>query len=191
MTSLAIVIVNGSTIKTNTVLCLLDAFAQTPVEKHVIAPIGGYPHHSRTLVVDTARKHHASHILFIDNDMIFPPDAITRLLAHRKEIVGANYHERGLPLTATVKLADAAGNLLKGREEDFPKELFPCFALPTGFLLIEMGVFERLEKPYFDLWDKGEFCTEDFYFCKKAGKAGIGVWCDPTLKIYHIGDYMY
>lgn len=189
--SISVVIVNGSVIKTNTVLCLLDAFALMPIEKGLIAPIGGYPHHSRELVVETARKNKSTHIMFIDHDMIFPPEAINTLLSRKKDIIGANYHERGLPLTSTVKLSDGKGKLLRGREEDFPKEPFRCLAVATGFCLIDMNVFERMKKPYFDLWDSGEFCTEDFYFCKKAGESGIDVWCDPTIKIYHCGDYLY
>lgn len=189
--SLALAIINGSTIKTYTFLCLIDAMSLFKRDYHVIAPIGGYPHHSRNLVVETARKNKATHLMFIDNDMVFPPDGINRLFEQDKMIIAANYHERGLPLNSTIKLADEKGNLISGSEDDFPKETFKCFAVPTGFTLINMEVFDKIEKPYFFIEDDGEFCTEDFYFCKKAGKGGIEVWCDPTISVKHIGDYLY
>ena len=190
-TKLAISICNGGTIKTNTILCLLDAFSVTPIEKHILAPIGGFVHHSRNISVNMAKERGATHLMFIDNDMVFPPHGINQLLEANKDIIGANYHERGLPLNSTVKLADKAGNLLAGREDNFPKVPFKVYAVATGFMLINLSVLEKLEKPYFDVWDNNEFCTDDFYFCKKAGKAGVEVWCDPTLVVKHIGDFLY
>jgi hypothetical protein len=36
----------------------------------------------------------ASHILFLDSDMTFPPDTLQRLLDHKVPIVGADYVKR-------------------------------------------------------------------------------------------------
>jgi len=32
---------------------------------------------------------------------------------------------------------------------------------------------------------------EDVYFFRKAKKAGFNVYCDFSIKIGHIGDYIY
>jgi hypothetical protein len=32
---------------------------------------------------------------------------------------------------------------------------------------------------------------EDTAFCLRARKAGLSVWCDPTIPILHSGEYLY
>jgi GT2 family glycosyltransferase len=53
-----------------------------------------------------------------------------------------------------------------------------------------MEVFEKLEKPYFTL-DESRPAMEDVVICEKAREAGYDIWCDPTIKIGHIGTYIY
>ena len=33
--------------------------------------------------------------------------------------------------------------------------------------------------------------SNDWFFCEKARELGYEVWCDPTIKLGHIGDYDY
>ncbi len=49
---------------------------------------------ARNACVAAAEQIGASHILFIDSDMSFPPDTLDRLLAHHVDIVGGNYVRR-------------------------------------------------------------------------------------------------
>src|SRR3990167_6392227 len=53
---------------------------------------------NRTMLVKKAIERKCSHIMFIDTDMFFQPDAITKLLAHKKEIVGVEYNKRKFPI---------------------------------------------------------------------------------------------
>src|SRR3990167_3020477 len=53
---------------------------------------------NRTFLVNAAIKAGATHILFIDCDMLFPHDIIKTLFAHKKEIVGVDYNARTFPL---------------------------------------------------------------------------------------------
>jgi len=67
-----------------------------------------------------------------------------------------------------------------------------------GVGLIDMRVFERIEKPYFEFitYKKGDFkgmvkIGEDGSFCEKVKKVGIDIYCDPTIAIGHLGEYEY
>jgi hypothetical protein len=53
---------------------------------------------------------------------------------------------------------------------------------PFDFGIDEAG--ELFGKP-------GEFIGEDVNFCKRANEMGLEVWCDPTIRIGHIGEYLY
>lgn len=190
---LSIILCSGGTINSNTVSCLLDTMTQTNFDKYVQLFTGGYKPFSLNMAVEQAQKHGATHLMSIDCDQIFPPDGITRLLSMDKDIVGANYNERRFPLTSTLKMADESGNLIVS--EVTQTEPFKCVGLGLGFLLIKMSVFDKLKKPYFDILFRGEdnqdFVTEDIYFCEKALKAGLEIWCHPGIKIGHEGQFLY
>ena len=57
-----------------------------------------------------------------------------------------------------------------------------------------MEVFEKLKKPWFkfDMHKDGYMLQgEDAWFCSQARKAGYKIWADGSLKIGHIGSYVY
>ena len=129
-------------------------------------------------------------ILFVDDDMIFPPDTLRRLLAHGKDIIGVLSNSRKLPLQPTVQLLD--GSVLKHGEA--PQELFQVKAVGGGVLLIDTKVFDKIDQPYFSMKTHPNGYTlmgEDSWFCERAAQKGIDVWCDPTILIKHIGDFTY
>ena len=90
----------------------------------------------------------------------------------------------------TLVLPEIAGAISRTRSAATLGETFAAqvAALPTGFMLIRMSCLDKMTFPYFPC----EFgLGEDVAFCVNAQKAGIEVWCDPTLEIKHIGDYAY
>ncbi len=195
MYKLLIGICSGGSVRAETVTSLvgaMDLLKQKGIEAMLSIQIGGYTAHNRNECVRTAQAHQATHLMFIDSDQTFPPSGILRLLDHDKEIVGANYNTRPVPtlegkVHSTVKLADKEGNLVDASE--IPDQLFKCYAVATGFMLIKMPVFDKLERPWFVAWEtpSGDHRTEDVEFCKRAGEAGFDIWCSPTLQVGHIG----
>ncbi len=148
---------------------------------------------NRTWLVNEALEAGGTHILFVDCDMLFPADTIRRLLAHKKEIVGVEYNARKFPL--------------KGVQEPLTErsdtEIYKAKFAGTGLMLINLSIFKD---PKFGIDDKGNTCQwfsfgrdsqgnlalgEDAWFCFVARDAGYDTWIDPTLKIYHLGEYGY
>jgi hypothetical protein len=156
------------------------------------------------------RKDQISHILFLDNDLIFPLDIIDRLLAHDKSIVGGAYPVRVPPHVLCY-------SPLKTRAGLEEPGLLEVAGLPTGTMLIDMHVFTQIPRPWFkksyyrrDEIEAGDICPEaanalrkffaelfadlnldeldfpvpisdDFWFCALARQAGYGVWLDTEL----------
>ena len=127
----------------------------------------------------------ATHVLFLDSDMVFPLDTLKRLLAHDKDIVGALYSRRrppfdpnGLPWPGSAP----TGGLQRMKN------------LPAGCLLIKTRVFEKIAKPWFSTRNEGEnIVGEDICFCENATKAGFEIWQDITLsrEVGHIGERIF
>lgn len=192
-------ICSGGTVQVNTVYSLIALLSTTRLPLTFSVRIGGYKPHSLNELVQEAQETGATHLLNIDTDMVFPPDVVDKLFAAKKDIVGVNYHQRGNHLDqegppSTIKFP---GNEKNGYrtvlEKDFPKELFECAAVGLGITLIDLKVFDKLPKPYFKTKESksGEHRTEDIVFCQDARKAGFEVWCDPTIEVKHIGQYLY
>lgn len=145
---------------------------------------------SRTELVKQAQNNKGTHILFVDYDMFFPPvgadliSPITKLLEADKDIIGAAYNFRKDPLQSTATPKEG---------EDTSKP-FKCEVLGAGLMLIKMGVFEKVQAPWFNFGrDKdGRLVQgEDTYFCRKAIDAGYDIWADPNLGVKHIGEWEF
>lgn len=167
---------------------------------HVLIAEQGYTTaENRNYCVVQALKNNSDYLLFIDDDMTFPPETLNQLLSHGKDIVGVASNSRVLPKSPTVGLMDKDGNYkhpdkYPSWEMKIPDELFKCFFVGGGVLLIKMSIFSVINKPWFKFEsnDDGKIIRgEDGWFCDKARTHGFDVWCDPKIEIGHIGDYIY
>ena len=191
----------GGTVRSETVTSLIGAMEmlkQKGVDTGLSIQVGGYVAWNRNALVRTAKERGATHLMFIDNDMIFPASGIVRLLDHDKDIVGGAYNARGvegMPVVSTVKLSDDYTSGKYDFNAQIPPQLFKCYGMGTGFMLIKMSVFDdpKLPAPWFEAPEDpdGTHHTEDIEFCRKALKLGYDVWCSPTIKIGHIGTHVY
>ena len=195
--NITIAIICGGTVRAETLVSLIGAMEV--IKGHGIGAslsvqIGGYAAANRNRAVEAAQRNGSDYLMFIDNDMIFPNSGIQRLLDADKDIIGVHYNARPAPdkpVVSTVKMSDPNGQLLNAME--IPAQLFKCYAVGTGFMLIRMSIFDKLSKPYFVSGEdaSGECFTEDVDFCRKAGEAGVKIYCNPTIAMRHIGNKEY
>jgi hypothetical protein len=160
------------------------------------SPIKGTcPDASAMEIVKEAKSHKATHLMLVDNDVSFAPWSIEQLVEHDKMVVGAGYNFRTLPLCSTITMTGENGKQFHPKSEELPEKLFtsPDLMLPGGFILIDMRVYDAISPPYYqNIWEEDRLImTPDNYFCDKVKKAGIEIWCDPTIIINHIGSYAY
>lgn len=135
----------------------------------------------------TAVMAKATHLLFLDSDMVFPLNTLTKLLGHNKDIVGAVYSQRAAPF-------HPMGMTEEGEHIHVTSGLRRMKIIPTGCMLIRTSVFEKLAKPWFNTVSEGDkLMGEDYYFCQRARAAGFEVWCDGelSLAVGHIGQKIY
>ncbi len=176
--SLAIGIASGETIQIDTMLCLLQTIRTLEIPNTVIVAKGCYVARNRNEIVRQAQEYKVSHLMFIDTDMAFENEGINKLLAQDKDIIGGMYNKRRLPLENIV-------HQYKDQTETFKTDW-----IPTGFMLIKMSVFDKVKGPWFESNSETGW-AEDKYFCELAAKQGIETYCDPTIKLKHIGNYPY
>ena len=146
---------------------------------------------ARNAAVEAALACDASHVLFLDSDMTFPPDTLARLLAHKKDLVGATYVRRYPP---HALLGDFPSGYLKSFETGGAPALVSALSLPFGCILIKTSVFDSLPRPFFRyVTAEGGSVSEDEWFCLQAREAGLSMWCDLNLtrEVGHVGQAIY
>ena len=156
---------------------------------------GGYAK-ARTELVEKAMELKAKWIFMVDTDVLPSPDVITKMMAHKKDIVTGIYYMKSQPVQPILykKLGD-------GPYWDFPiDELFEVEAVGSGCILINMKVFEAMKKagiPYYqENWEYTKpdgtkvqvRVGEDYWFCYQAKNLGFTTYCDSSLLCDHI-DY--
>lgn len=149
---------------------------------------------ARVALVDRALTEGAEYIFFVDDDTSPPFYAISKLLqvldTSDKDVMvcGGIYTTKQDPIEPLVFLDQGSGPHWKWKFGD----VFPCWGLGTGCMLIRTEVFKHIPKPWFrDIYsieDVGEdnvfapgvkpdsfSMTDDLYFCKKVNDAGFKV----------------
>lgn len=155
--------------------------------------------------VQDALKSDATHVLFIDDDMVFPQDAAHQMLNTAnmltlsgvdKVAIGVNPVRKTMTgLYYTAKSIEQEGTdyfmPTKGRLE--PREASRC---GLSLFMIETKILRKIEEPFFEvLWNKEtrDHQGEDFYFIRKLRDHGVRIFIDQELsqKVGHVGHYIY
>lgn len=177
-------------LKPKCLLSLMEMVSHTEKDIDIVISTKGYnTAENRNYIVAQAIKNGSTHLLCTDDDMIYPKESLDRLLAHDKDIVGGVYNVRSLPKEGVQREVILYKEGIKSEDS-----IFKCDALGTGFLLIKTDVFREVKQPHFwyKIFDNGMVeMSVDWWFCEKAREKGYEVWCDPTIKIGHIGEYEY
>ena len=144
-----------------------------------------YRDNARQQLAEKAIEEGCTHIFFIDDDMLHPPDIVQKLMEYNKDIVSGLYFTRGGHyhplLMKRAKLEMAKYEPMY----EYPKGLVEVDATGGGCLLIKTDVFKKLKKPWFV---KNHVYGEDTYFCELARRAGFKIFVDTNLVCGHLGD---
>lgn len=177
----AICIPSGRTWEAEMALSLISICGSTAAEITVQWQLGSQISMQRNELVGAAQKWGATHVFWMDSDIVAPPTTIDELLAHDKAIVGATYCKKAPPYEMVGRLERADGRLK------------PAKYMPGGCMLVSMAVYEKLAWPwYFEVCHPEErlITSEDYSFSVKAREAGFDIWCDldMTQRLGHIGS---
>lgn len=147
---------------------------------------------SRNQLVDAAIGAGAEWLLMLDDDMSVPPDLVSRLIEHDKDVIGALYWQRGGAYHPVVM-----------RKIDMPTGEFQCQFLAAhdpiiqkpglhevdiiggGCMLFRVDVFRKITPPTF--WWEGTLGT-DVAICTRLKEAGVKIWIDTSIELGHLSN---
>ena len=169
-------------------------------------------HQARNYLTSVFLTTEYTHMLFIDSDVEFEPEAVLRMLVAKKDIICTPYRIKAEALTDqlyTVSFKDRKGILV------LPGGLVEIEAGPTGLMLIDRQVFKKIIKNHPELklknkaiYDPGashEFyynffsfdfkdgysVGEDISFCRLAAANGFKLYANIQSPTVHHGSYAW
>jgi hypothetical protein len=134
-------------------------------------------------------------IFWIDSDISWTPEQFFKIYDSDKEVICGTY-----------LLADGLSTAVHawGNPQPIPavdiinmKDVMKVQSLGFGFVAMKSGVFERVQRPWFNLEyvkvgedsegkDVIDSVGEDISWCIKAYRAGIDLYFDPTVLVTHM-----
>jgi hypothetical protein len=181
------------------------------LERHgyTVQRIGGYAaiDQGRNQMVTDALAAGFEETFWIDSDIQFPPEAVPRLRSYGLPIASALYARKGarslgsqtLPTTTKLRVGHGGG-------------LCEILYSGAGFLHVRREVYRTIQEqlalpvcnehlgrpmvPFFQPMirpiDGGHwYLAEDYAFCERARQCGFKIIADTTIRLGHIGEYVY
>lgn len=144
----------------------------------------------------------ATHMLCIDGDLGWPPQAVLAMLEAKRDFVCGVYPTRDGSKSFLFRPKTDSNNCIV---QD--KHLLAMEYVPAGFMLLSRECVRKMrefhsnlfcvpkqndrELPFYALFDtevyEGEYWGEDYVFCRRARQAGVEIWCDPLIEFDHAG----
>lgn len=147
---------------------------------------------SRTDLGLLAIKEGADFVLWLDSDVIFPPDLMIDLMEDMKgrDIVTGVYHMRRAPFKPVIWKRLRQGLTAEENENedycDYPKDqIFEVEGCGFGAVMMRTSVLEAVRDRYHELFAPVPGYGEDLSFCVRARGCGFKIHCDPRIQIGH------
>jgi len=135
----------------------ITVYSGAPIQTSVV-------HWSRNFIVADQIKSGKpwTHVLMVDDDMKIPEDALVKLLAHQKDIIGGICTRRTDPPRPTISHYNDEKQVFEPIWEWPDNETFEVGGIGAAFLLVSRNALEQIAQAYFDcLWEKDFYKVSD------------------------------
>lgn len=138
----------------------------------------------------------ADYVFWLDSDMVFEPDTLTRMFETLKkesaDIVSGLYFKRVPPYEPVVyKSFEFVDDEPKSEKLlEVPSDVFECGGVGFGCVLMSTSVLMSVMQEFGNMFSPIGNVGEDIAFCWRARECGYKVLVDPSIKLGHVGHYV-
>ncbi len=131
----------------------------------------------------------AKWLFLVNDDHVWSPNTLMKLLAHDVDVVTGLYVARTLPFMPVIfDRTTAEGLVIPRYLERGEHGLVPIKAAGDGCLLIRRKVLEAIADPWWELGKpESDKCCHDVLFSKKVADAGFQMYADLEVIVGHLG----
>lgn len=171
------------------------------IELYTLYKTGVMTSSNRNWILKQCLEQDIDGILWLDTDMLYPPDILEKYLASKKDIIGSVYFKRSEPYDPIV--------YLKGPNPKKPYQIldvtklpknqpFPVDGLGFGGMYVDMKVYKAMGDDKWMHYGKNfgipmeleDQESHDLIFCKTAQKYGFKLFVHSGVQSIHIGEKM-
>ena len=142
-----------------------------------------------------------THVLFIDSDMYFEPEALVKALKRNTDVLTGLYfkrkdnHEPVLYKAIDQRRFKDNGNIkyhgFAEIETELDRDYFEVEGCGFGFVLVKTDVLRKMHEKYISWFEPIPGMGEDLSFCQRLKDFDIKIMCDTTIELGHYGEYIY
>lgn len=159
--------------------------------------IGNYIPGQRELIMSDAVDAGYDYLLFVDDDIVLPEDALEKLITtaeadSRTAVVGGLYYSRDSARPIAVADWNSADTSTAHIPAFTSWSTDPVDGIGFGCALLRVSVAEKLGPPYFPAHiyierqaRRVRQCDEDYLYCERARKGGYLVRLDARVRCPH------
>lgn len=127
-----------------------------------------------------------THVLWLDSDMVFQPEVLYDLMDTGKDFVSGIYHARRSGFMSCIfKRCDDLNHL--ERFDEYPRDTFQIGGCGFGCVLVSVEMLRTIQMHFKTCFLPLRDFGEDIAFCNRAKELGFKLWCEPTVRLGHIG----
>jgi hypothetical protein len=133
-------------------------------------------------------------IIWIDSDIEWTPEQFFKIYNSDYDVVSGAYIVAD-EITTSVHAWGTPGGIPIPEILKMTKPL-KVQSIGFGFVGIKSGIFERIQRPWFKMFDQSVYTSngnqivdsigEDISWCIKAYQSGIEIYFDPTVLVNHM-----
>ena len=167
-------------------------------------------HQARNYLTSVFLTTDFTHLLFVDSDVEFEPEAVLRMLVAKKDVICTPYRVKSLDVNQKMYTVE-----LKKDAPLEPGDLIEITAGPTGIMLIHRDVFKKIIENFPELkiknsvfpqpgpdheyyynffeftFNEGYAAGEDVSFCRLVEKLGFKLYANTASFTKHHGAYAW
>jgi hypothetical protein len=155
---------------------------------------------ARNELINLAYKNNYDSMVFIDDDELWNPKTLIKILLSEKDVVGLPVVNKG-DINIQFNVSLNRNNIQKNETDGFIK----VNTIGTGFLKLSKKIIvdlcesnteilfrgKKLKNVFEFNYINGSFIGEDIMLCKKIKELGYSIWVDPSHTVSHMGVKMY
>lgn len=128
-----------------------------------------------------------THTLWLDSDMVFTEDLLEDLTFSGKDFVSGIYHTRRPPHGSCIFKDIRLDHIERYDDLDYPKETFEIGGCGFGCVLVTTKIIEDVYDRFGEAFLPQHGLGEDIAFCKRVRATGHKIYCEPSVRLGHIG----
>lgn len=172
-----------------------------PADTQVVTSKSSLIYDARNMLARLAVEQDFDRVLWLDSDITFEPDLVERLSAamdEGREFVTGLYFTRRAPIKPCVyehcgMIVGSGGRPrpIADSFTDIPEHVFQVAAAGFGGCMVSVDLIRRIAEKYGLPFSPITGFGEDLSFCLRATELGVPLWCDPSIRLGHVGQVIF